>query len=180
MRLLALAAEEEVDLNPFLPEFGLYVWTLIAFAVVFFVLAKYVFPRLQDSLSDRERRIREDLEEAERTKVEAENALDEYKSKIAQAREESNRIVEEARQSADNVRKEMMAKAEAESRLILDKAQKELAGERDRAMQVLQTQLAQWSTEIAGRIVEKELDAASQTKLVDSFIKELQKDKAAS
>lgn len=175
IHLLAVAEESE-GFNPLSPEMGLYVWTLIAFIVVFAALAKYVFPKLEEGLADRERRIKEDLEKAEATKTEAEKILEDYTKRVSQAREESNKIIEEARQSADQVRKDLIAKSEAEARLILGKAQNQLEAEKDRALSELQTQLAAWSTEIASKIVERELDPATQKELVEKFIIEVQKE----
>jgi F-type H+-transporting ATPase subunit b len=173
MTVLVLA-EEGGGFNPFDPQFGLWVWTIIAFIIVFVVLARRVFPRLQEGLADRERRIKEDLERAEQTKTEAEAALEEYRQKINQAREESNRIVEEARRSADAVRRDLVEKAETEAREILNRAQQQLNAERERAVGELQHQLAGWSAEIASRIIQRELDAGTQAELVDSFINDLQ------
>ncbi len=170
MRLLAFAAEEGGGFNPLAPEPGLYIWTTIAFLVVFVSLAKKIFPKLQQTLADREARIKEEIELAEKTRADAEKVLEEYKARVAQAREEAGKIVDEARQAADSVRKELTAKAEQDARLIVDKAQQQLQGERDRALAELQQQLATWSTEIAGRIVERELNPQSQKDLVESFI----------
>lgn len=173
-----LAAEGGVNLNPFEPQFGLYVWTLVAFAAVFYMLARSVFPRLQETLADREQRIKEDLEKAEETKRDAERVLEEYKARVAQAREEANRVIDEGRQSADAVRKDLIARAEAEARLIVDKAQKSLRGERDRAVQELQAQVAEWSVGIASRIVARELNPESQRELVETFIREVQEERS--
>jgi F-type H+-transporting ATPase subunit b len=176
MNFLLAAAEESEGFNPLSPEPGLYVWTLIAFIVVFFLLAKYIFPRLEETLADREKRIKEDLEKAEETKADAERILEEYKQRVAQAREESNKIIDDARQAAEQVRKDLVAKSESEARLIIDKAQNQLEGEKERTLGELQAQLAQWSTEIAGRIVERELDPNTQKQLVEKFIADIQKE----
>lgn len=175
MKYVALIKEEEHGeegggFNPLAPEPGLYVWTTIAFLVVFIALARKVFPKLQEGLADREKRIKEEIEQAERTRAEADKVLEEYKARVAQAREEANRIVEEARQAAENVRKELIARAEGDARLVVDKAQQQLQGERDRAMSELQQQLATWSTEIAARIVQRELNPQSHKDLVEGFI----------
>ena len=73
----ALQLAAEVDLNPFKPEFGLYVWVSIAFLVVFVLLGKKVFPKLEETLADREHRIKASLEEAEDAKRQAEKLLEE-------------------------------------------------------------------------------------------------------
>ena len=173
MTVLAVA-EEGGGFNPFNPEFGLWFWTIIAFVVVFIALARRVFPKLQETLADRERRIKEDLERAEQTKTEAEAALEEYRQKINQAREESNRIVEEARQSADALRRDLMAKAETEARDVVTRAQQQLNAERERTVSELHRQLAGWSAEIASRIIQREIDPESQSELVEAFIRDVE------
>lgn len=166
----------QVDLNPFKPEPGLYIWATIAFLVVFFLLAKKVFPKLEETLADREQRIKGSLEEAEDTKRQAEKLLEDYKKRVSQVREEANHMVEEARRSAESVRKDMVSKAEAEAREIVDKAQRQLGSERDRVIGQMEQQLAQWSTQIAGRILEKELTPDVHRDLVEAFIRELEQE----
>jgi F-type H+-transporting ATPase subunit b len=176
LELLLLAAEEgaEGGFNPLAPEFGLIVWVTVAFLIVFYVLSKRAFPLIQQGLADRERRIKEDLERAEETKKEAEQILEDYKARIAQAREEANQLVEEARQASEGVRKDLTAKAEAEAAEIVSKVKAQLQAERDRAVGELKQQLASWSADIAGQILDKEINAESHAALVESFIKDIQ------
>lgn len=169
--MLILAKEE--GFNPFAPEWGLPIYVTIAFLVVLYFLAKRVFPMLNETLADRERRIKLDLEKAEEVRAEAEKILEDYKARVAQAREESNRIIEEARQSADSMRKDLVSKSEAEAREIVTRAQEQLQSERDRAVTDLQRQLAQWSSDIAGRIIGKELNPEIHTDMVEAFIREV-------
>lgn len=173
MQSLLIAAEEGGGFDPLSPEFGLPLWITLAFIVVFYFLAKKAFPKLDETLADRERRIKLDLEQAEETRREADKILEEYKSRISQAREESNRIIEETRASAESLRKDLIARAEAESREIVTKAQAQLESERDRAVGELQRQLAQWSADIAGRIIQKELNPDTHRDLVESFIRDV-------
>ncbi|MGH7425051.1 MAG: F0F1 ATP synthase subunit B [Candidatus Methylomirabilales bacterium] len=177
-----IAAEEGggPDLNPFKPEFGLYVWVTIAFIVVFYMLAKKVFPRLDETLADRERRIKKSLEDAETTKREAEKLLDDYKARVAQVREEANRIADEIREQAKASAREMISRTEAESREILTKAQAELSAEHDRTVGQLRNELAGWAVEIAGRIVQRELSPEVHRDLVDAFIREVAQQQEAS
>lgn len=171
-RLIHLA--QEGGLNPFDPEWGLVIWTLIAFVVVLYFLAKKVFPRLNETLADREQRIKSDLERAEETRLSAEKTLEEYKERIAKAREESNRIIEESRQAAEQIRKDLSARAEEEARGILRQASEQLDRERERAVSELEGQLARWSADIASRILERELSPESHRDLVESFIRGVQ------
>jgi F-type H+-transporting ATPase subunit b len=174
---LILAAEGG-KFNPLAPEPGLFVWTTIAFTAVLYLLSKKVFPKLQETLADREQKIKADFEKAEKTRAEAERVLEDYKAKVAQAREEANRMIEEARQSAESVRKELIAKAEEDARQTVDKARNQLDAERDRALSELHSQLAEWSTAIAAQIVDKQLDPQSHKDLVEQFIKQIEQEAA--
>ena len=125
MQLVLLATEAGeggTSFNPFEPEFGLVVWTSVAFLTVLFLLSKKVFPKLQEGLADRERKIAEEIKAAEATRAEAEKILNEYKSRVAAAREETSQMVEEARGQAEKVRQDLIARAEGDARLIVDKA----------------------------------------------------------
>lgn len=181
--LLLLATEaaegEGGGFNPFEPEFGLIVWTAVAFLTVLYLLAKKVFPKLQEGLADRERKIAEEIKSAEKTRADAEKILADYKARVAAAREETSGMIEEARAAAEKVRQELIARAEGDARLIVDKARKQLAGERERILGELEGSLAEWSTTIAAQIVGKELNPEAHRGLVDSFITEVRQSEAA-
>ncbi len=173
------AAEGEGGFNPFDPEFGLVVWTGVAFLTVLYLLAKKVFPKLQEGLADRERKIADEIKAAEKTRAEAEKILADYKSRVAAAREETTGMIEEARAAAEKVRQELIARAEGDARLIVDKARKQLSGERERILSELEGSLAEWSTNIAAQIVQKELTPDSHRDLVEGFIADVRKSEAA-
>lgn len=175
--MLFLAAEEGGGFNPLSVETGLYVWTTIAFLVVLFLLAKKVFPKMEEGLADREARIKGDLEEAEQAKTEAQALLDQHKAEMAKIREEANKITDEARQAAEAIHKDVVARAEVDARKAAETAMKEVEADRERATSSLQSQLAQWSTAIASRIIRKELDPSTQQALVEDFIRDLEKSK---
>lgn len=182
MNLVLLATEApegEAAFNPFEPQFGLIVWTGIAFLVVLYLLSKKVFPKLQEGLADRERKIAEEIKAAEATRAEAEKILTDYKARVAAAREETSGMIEEARAQAEKVRQELIARAEGDARLIVDKARKQLGSERERILAELEGSLAEWSTSIAAQIVQKELSPDSHRDLVDRFITEVRQSEAA-
>ena len=182
MRLLYLAteaAEGEGGFNPFEPEWGLVVWTAVAFIVVLYLLAKKVFPVMQEGLADRERKIAEEIKAAEQTRAEAEKILADYKARVAAAREETAGMVEEARAQAEKVRQDLIARAEGDARLIVDKARKQLTSERERILSELEGSLAEWATNIASQIVQKELNPEAHRDLVEGFIRDVRQREAA-
>jgi F-type H+-transporting ATPase subunit b len=127
-------------------------------------------PAVKNMEKAREDRIRNDLESAERTRAEAEAEKAQYDASLADSRNEAARIIDEARASADNVRRDLIARAEAEAQEIRDRAQADIANQRTQAMAQLRDEVAELSIDLAGRIVEKNLDNDTNRQLVNSFI----------
>ncbi|MSO37307.1 MAG: ATP synthase F0 subunit B [Acidimicrobiia bacterium] len=159
--------------NPILPETHEIVWSVVAFVLVFAVLAWKAWPAISKSLSDREAKIRADLDAAEGARVEAESSLETYKQQLADARGDAGRIIDEARQAADDVRRELIARAEADSADLRTRAQEDIRQATERAMVDLQARLADLSIELAQRIVERNLDRDTQIALIESYINEV-------
>jgi len=169
--LAILAAEGDLKITP---DLGELILATIAFGLLVAFLVKKVFPRLKQSLEDRTAKIQGQLEEAERTKREADQLLEQYRAQLADARTEVQRIIDEGKRTADALRADLVAKAEAEAAEIVRRAQTDVAGERDRAMQQLRRSVGDLSIQLASRVIEQEMrnaDAARQ--LVDRAIDEL-------
>ncbi len=168
-----LAVEEGIELWPAEPEL---IWGLVAFLLLLAAMFKLVFPKLNQTLEDRNAAIQGKMEEAEAKLTEAEEARRGYEAAVADAQGEASRIIDEAKSTAESLRADILAKAEAEAAQIVERAQSEVANERDRVLQELRTQVGGMSVELAARIVEKELDASAHEHLVDEYIQRLSSD----
>lgn len=157
--------------NPLLPETNELIWVSLAFIVVFVFVAKFGFPAVKEGMNARAERIRNSLDEAERTKTEAQTILDEYQRQLADAKNEAARIVEEARQAADAMRRDLMSKAEAEAQATRERAQADIQTQVERATADLRAQVAQLSVDAAEMVVRNQLtDRAAQVRLVEDYI----------
>jgi len=169
--ILAQEAEPTVNeaerLYPKLPEL---IVGLIAFAIVFFAIVKFVMPQLRKVLAERESQIQGNLEKADEAKRTAETELAEYRAQVAGAREEADRIIEEGRKTAEQLRRDIQAKAEEEAEATVVRAQEEIRAERDRAFEDLRAQVGEIAVLLAGKVVEKELDPAAHERLIDEYI----------
>lgn len=154
-----------------LPEPNELIWGAIAFLILFVALAKFAWPRLRQTLQDREDAIRSELERAEQARVEAEQRREEYDARIADAKNEADRIMREANEASEQVRQDRIARAEDEARQIVEKARSDAAQESQRAFADLQRTVADLSLEAAKRVIEAELsNPDAQRKLVEQFI----------
>jgi F-type H+-transporting ATPase subunit b len=170
--ILAQAAEEGHG-NPILPEANELIYGTIAFLVLFFLLSRFVFPRVNALLEERAANIEGKLEQAERDRQEAAALLASYKEQLGNAREEATRIVEEGRRRGEEARREIIAKAESDAERLGTRAREEIQRERDRAVAEVRRDVGTLAVELAGRIIGESVDAELQQRMVDRFIDEM-------
>jgi F-type H+-transporting ATPase subunit b len=156
--------------SPLLPAKNEIIWGSLAFLVLLGAVWKFGVPAVKNMEQAREERIRHDLESAELAKTEAEAEKAQYLAQIAGAKEEAGRLIEEARQAAEAVRADLIARAEQEANEIRARAQADIVNQRNQALAQLRTEVAALSIDLAGRIVERNLDNDTNRQLVDSFI----------
>jgi len=153
-----------------LPETNEIIWGGLAFVVLLLLMWKFALPPVRNMMKQREDRIRDDLERAERTRIEAEEELANYRRQVSDARSEASRILEEARQSADEVKRQIQTQAEADAADTRNRAQEDIRLAAERAQADLQGRVADLSIELAEKIVERNLDRDTQLALVESYI----------
>ena len=166
-----LAAESSNDLIKVVP--GLMIWTLIAFAITFFVLKKFAFGPIQKTIDDRRDRIRQAVEEADNARNEARDLLEQNRAILGQARSESADILAEARKVADAQIERAKQEAEAERQRRLEDTRKQIEAETTRALGQIRSEVADLTLEATARVVGKVLDTADQKRLVDEAVEGL-------
>lgn len=175
---LLLAAEEGADegggIDLLLPETSELIAGVIAFAIIFFFIWRWVGPILGATLARRQEAERSRLEAAEQSRQEADQLASRYREQLAGAKDEAARIVDEARQAADSVRAETLARAQQEADDIVRRAREEATAEAQRALEAARTQVANLSIDLAEKVVERSLDRQTQLGLVDSYLAELE------
>lgn len=151
---------------------GLSIWTVITFLVLVSILGKTAWPPLMKSLVDRENHIREMVEGAEKAKEEAQRLLAHYRQQLENAKAEARAILEEGKQDAEKVKETLLADARAESERIRDRASREIELAKDKALKELQDEVVVLSTEIASKVLRKELKADDHRELIQTYIRE--------
>ena len=157
--------------NPiFKPEPGLIIWTLVSFFILLILLKKVAFPPILKGMKKREETIKQQLEEAQKTKKEAENLLGDYKRQLAEARSEAQKIINEGKSLGENMRKEIVQKAQAESNQIVKRAQEEIELQKQKAILELQEKIADLSIMAATKIINKSLNTEDNRRLVEEYV----------
>jgi F-type H+-transporting ATPase subunit b len=171
---MASVAITPMESNFLVPN-GTFFVELAAFALLLFLLAKYVIPPINRAMTARQDAIREQFAELDEAKSEAHAAEEEFKSQIADARQEAARIREEAREQGAAIIAEMREQAQAEATRIVEHAHAQIDADRKAAAASLRTEVGTLATTLAGRIVGESLDdEARQSRVVDRFLTELE------
>ena len=174
---LVLAAEESTGgggLGLLLPATSELIAGIVAFAIIFFFVWRWVVPTLSATLARRQEAERSRLEAAESSHREAEELASQYREQLAGAKDEASRILEEARQAGDAVRAETANRAQQEAEDIVKRARDEAAAESGRALEAARLQVANLSIDLAEKVVGQSLDREVQLALVDSYLTELE------
>jgi F-type H+-transporting ATPase subunit b len=146
----------------------------IAFMLLLFIFAKYVFPKMEETFAARVDAIEGGIKRAETAQAEANALLAQYKQQLAEARTEAARIRDEARADAVSIKDDVLAKAREESDRIISAGRESLAAERATTVRQLRSEVGALAVDLASRIVGDSLaDEARQRGTVERFLDEL-------
>jgi len=161
--------------NPILPLWQEIVIGLIAFGVVFFVLAKYVFPRMEETFKARVDAIEGGIKRAEERQREAEALFEQYQQQLAEARTEAAKIRDQARADATGSREDILRAAREESDRVIAAGRDQLDAQRATIVRALRAEIGQLSVDLASKIVGEALaDEARRKGTVERFLNELE------
>jgi F-type H+-transporting ATPase subunit b len=173
-----LAAASSPD--PLIPHWPELIIGTIAFLIVFFILARVLMPRISQTLEERTEAIEGGLKKAEDAQTEASRVLDEYRAQLADARHEAARLREQAREEAAQILAQARAEAVTEKQRIIDSADAQVQVDRQHALTALRAEVGSIAIELASKIVGESLeDEARQSRMVDRFLDDLDRDAAA-
>ena len=156
---------------------GINFWTalfiLLNTLTIFFVAKKFLFIPVKNMIDSRQKEIDDMYASADNAKASAEAMQSEYQQKLSAAQATSERMVQEAVARGQAKEEEIIRQANSEAAAILDKTAADIAQEKKKAINDAKDEISEMAMAIAGKVVGRELTAADQSKLVDSFIDEL-------
>ena len=163
------------------PDFGLLVWMTLIFGIVFFVLAKWGFPMITDSVQKRADRINESIRKAREAEERLKNLSSEQNELIEKARKEQAAILKEAAASRDTLIEQAKVQARDEAAKILEQARTQIAAETDSALRDVRKEVAVLSVAVAEKVLRKDLDSdPGRDELLGRLVDELSSSKELS
>jgi F-type H+-transporting ATPase subunit b len=163
-----LAANPLIQVTP-----GLMIWTIICFAITFFVLRKYAFGPIQQLIDSRRQRIESAIGEADRARDEARRLLEEHRKLIGQAKSESEDILAEARRVADAQRARVRDETEEDRQRRLEETRRQIEQATHQALGQIRDEIGRLSLLAAEKVTRKSLTDADQQRLIDEALAEI-------
>lgn len=149
---------------------GLLLWTWVTFVVLLLILWKAAWKPLVEALDARAEKVRGDIEHADRSRQEAEKLLAQHKLMMDNARNEAAQFIADSKTEAEKMRNEIIEKAGVDAENLSERARKEIGLAKDRALSEIKAEIVNLSTEIAAKIIKKNLDSNDQKALVEETL----------
>lgn len=151
---------------------GDILFQLVMFIILLALLKKFAWGPLMGIMKQREEHVANEITAAEESRAEAKKLLEEQRNLLKEARTEAQGLIESAKKQGDVQREEIIAAARTESERIKESAKLEIEQQKEQAVTAIREQVASLSVLIASKVIEKELSAADQEKLINEYIQE--------
>ena len=148
-------------------------WSVISFAILFFVLKKFAFPQIMAALDDREKKIRGDIEESERLKQDVEKIKADLEDKLKAAHSKAETIVQLAQDEAKKLQEKTVQETEIKVKQAQREAEQEIQNSRNKLLQEIRSYTAALTIASTEKFLKKALDDADKKRLVDESIEQV-------
>ena len=153
------------------PDVGLLFWTVVSFGILFFVLRKFAWKPIVNTVDTREKSIREALDQADKARLEMQNLQADNERILKEARAERETLLKEAREIKAKMITDAKDEAQLQANKMIEQAQTAIDSEKKAAMAELKSHVANLSVDIAEKMVKEELsNKDKQLKLVETML----------
>jgi F-type H+-transporting ATPase subunit b len=166
-----MAHPTELASNNFLVPNATFIAEFIAFLLILWIIARYILPRIQGPLSERQAIVRKQMEDSDEAKRKLKEAEDKYKAALSEARVEAAQIREHARAEAQRTVEELRERAHEEADRIIARGEEQLALQRGAIVRELRAEIGTLAVELSEKIIDQQLGEDAQVSAtVDSFL----------
>lgn len=157
-----------------MPDFGLFFWMLVSFSILLWILKRFAWVPILKALTDREKSIDEALKSAENAKVEMTRLQAGNEKTLKEAILEREKIIKEARDLKDSIIRDARHEAGIEATRVMENARAAIEHERIAAISDIKKLIANFSVDIAGKILQERLsDESRQKEMVNDYIDQI-------
>lgn len=156
------------------PHFGLFFWTLVSFLLVLFILGKFAWKPILNSLKERETKIADSIATAQKVKAEMAQLQSDNEKLLAEAREERSRMLKEAKEAKEKIVSEAKALAKSEADKMISEARIQIENEKNAALTQVKNEIGTLAVEVAEKILRRQLSGdAAQDQYIRTLAEEI-------
>jgi F-type H+-transporting ATPase subunit b len=155
---------------------SLIFWSLLSFGLLFVLLKKYAFPPILDALEEREKKIRTDIEGAEKLKQNATEVMEDLERELKNAHEKAATIVQMATAEAKKTQEKSLEETQAKVKQMQSDMEREIEASRNKLLGEIRSYTAALTIASTEKFLKKSMDASDKKKLADESIEEVIKE----
>ena len=152
---------------------SLIFWSLLSFGILFFLLKKFAFPPILDALEEREKKIRDDIQDSEKLKEDAQTIKTELEETLKAAHGKAETIVQLANDEAKKLQAKNLQETEAKVQQVLKDAEQEIQSSRDKLLQEMRSYTAALTIASTEKFLKKALGDEDKKRLVEESIEQV-------
>ena len=161
------------------PQIGTVFWTLVTFLIMVVLLGRYAWGPLMAAVDARERSIRDSIEKAGRDRQEAESLISQHRELLTAARRERAEAVEAGKRDAEKVKSDILDEARKQREQLLAQSKDQIQAGIRQAQTELRTLTVDLAIQAAEKLLSRSMDDATQRKLVEDYLDELERSQAS-
>lgn len=157
-----------------MPETGLIFWMLLAFGILFFILAKFGWPVVTRAIEKRTNYINDSVKAADEANRQLENVKAETAKILANAQQEQLKILNEAAELRMQIVQEAKTQAQVEAQKTIEEAKRQIRIEKEKSLDELKRQVAELSVDIAEKVLRSDLgNDKKQSEMIEKLLNEI-------
>ncbi len=147
-----------------------FIFQICNLLIQMYLIKRFLFKPINAMLEKRQAMADAEIQDAIKAKDEAQAMKTEYEQNMKEARDKANEIMTTAQKTATAQSEEMIKEATQQAAAIKAKAESDIVQERRKAVNEIKDEIGGMAMEIAGKVIEREINEADHTKLIDDFI----------
>ena len=152
---------------------SLIFWSLVSFALLFFLLKKFAFPPILEVLEERENKIRSEIGDAEKLRQEAEELKADLEKELKNAHEKANTIIQMAGDESKKIQEKSIQETQAKVRHMQNDAEQEIQITRNKLLNEIRSYTAALTIASTEKVLKKSLNDEDKNRLIDESIEEV-------
>lgn len=172
---LGAAAEHGGGAPGVFPQLNHIIWSVINFGILLWLLNRFLYKPLLQTISAREQEIRRNLEQAAADRAEAERLRKEFTEQVQTAQRQAQAIIAEATKNAQAEADRILTEAREKAAAELERAQQTIRAEKERALAELREEVAGLAVAVASKVIERSLTDQDHARLARKFVEEVAK-----